>query len=226
MKSIITLILFLPLLFGCATTKQSTPLLSTINIGVLHDTRLDDWRLLTIDNPGIAGNVASLPYERLLEEMAAGNLDLIVGIPETDDVAEVFSQNSIVIASRAFDYLVYKGDERQLDEYVFESNFLKQVNRLGYVASGEPGVVNELVLPDAKSHQTYVACNSTEQCHLWLKNQEIDAFYSDVDVIENDEINLDLVAVGFEKTVEFTLLMNKKTLTENEQETLRDIFSI
>ena len=225
MKSLLATFVLLPLLMACTATKQTEPLLNTVNIGVLEDTRLDDWRLLANDSQGIAGNVEMLPYEQLLSELALGNLDLVVGIPETKDVADIFPHNSVVVASRRFDYLVFKDDTRKLNEYVFERSFLNQVKRLGYVASGESGVVNDLVMPEAKIHQTYVACESMVQCHAWLINKEIDAIYTDVDLIDQVEMNQDLVAVGFETSIDFTLLMNKKTLTDNEQKTLENLFS-
>ena len=225
MKSLLATFALLPLLIACSTTKQTEPLLNTVNIGVLEGTRLDDWRLLANDNQGIAGKVITLPYAQLLNELALGNLDLVVGIPETKEVADLFPHNSVVVASRRFDYLVFKDDTRRLNEYVFERSFLNQVKRLGYVASGESGVVNDLVMPEAKIHQTYVACESMVQCHAWLINKEIDAIYTDVDQVEQVEMTQNFIAAGFEKSIDFTLLMNKKTLTENEQKTLENLFS-
>ncbi|MCF6455655.1 hypothetical protein [Pseudoalteromonas sp. MMG024] len=226
MKNFIICLTVMCVLSACSLTKEQVqPLLNTVNIGVLEDTRLADWRLLSKSNQTLAGNVIELPYDALLDEMRVGNVDLIVGIPETDDLKAMMHSRSIVLEERVFDYLVYKEDQRLLSEYVFESSFLRQVQRVGYVAKGESGVVNELVMPKPLRHQSYIQCDSLEHCFQLLVSQEIDAIYSDTAALDTFNSDNTLVTVGFEKSVGFTLLMNDKTLTQTERNELGKLFS-
>lgn len=200
--------------------------MTTVNIGVLEGTRLTDWRILASTEQTFSANVTSFSYDELIKQMTEGNLDVIVGLPEIDSVKDLFPENSVVVATRTFDYFVNKQDQRQLHDYVFETSFLKQVNRVGYVNLGEPGVINELMLPQAQQHQAYVACDSLSQCNNYLNNQEIDAFYSDLALMKELQETAELSAAGFEKHVNFSLLMNPKTLTSEEQKALTKLFSI
>ena len=226
MKKLIFSLTIASMLSACSVTKEQVqPLLNTVNIGVLEDTRLADWRLLSKSEQTLAGKVIELPYDALLDEMRVGNLDLIVGIPATGKANQLMLEHSVVVDERVFDYFVHSEDKRRLSEYVFERNFLKQVNRLGYVAKGEPGVINELVMPQALAHQSYIQCDSLAQCFQLLSEQNIDAIYSDVAALDALDSNHALVTVGFEKTVDFTLLMNDKTLTSAERNELGKLFS-
>lgn len=224
MKKLIFSLTIASMLSACSVTKEQVqPLLNTVNIGVLEGTRLADWRLLSQSEQTLAGKVIELPYDALLDDMRVGNLDLIVGIPEMEDMK--LQGHSIVLEERIFDYLVYKKDQRLLNEYVFESSFLKQVQRLGYVAKGEPGVVNELVMPKALVHQSYIQCDSLDHCFQLLVSQNIDAIYSDIAVLDKFNSDNTLLTAGFEKNVGFTLMMNDKTLTQAERNELGKLFS-
>lgn len=221
------LILVLSALYGCtATGKNTTPLLKTLNIGVLENTRLAQWRLMLMAQQGATASVVAMKYEDLLSQMSQGNLDLVVGLPQTDAIKHFLPPERVVIATRQFDYFVAQDDKRQLDEYIFQSNFIKQVSRLGYVGEGEPGIINELVMPKPHSHQTYVKCASLKECEGLLKSHDIDAVYSDVTHFYEAGLSVAYHPVGFSKQIDFTLLMNQKTLTEQERKELKRLFSI
>lgn len=227
MKQVLVSVLITMMLSACAASNKQAQysLLQTLNIGVLENTRLLDWRMLAMSEQDLAQKIVTLPYDALLEELEKGNLDLIVGLPEIEQLNDIFPQNSAVIATREFDFIVASNDQRNLTEYVFQKSFLKKIYRLGYVANDEFGVVNEFVLPPRMSHQTYIKCQSLEDCQKQLMSGEIDAIYGDLDHLKQCELCKQMTPVGFEQEVLFTVFMNTNTLTENEQDELSRIFS-
>lgn len=227
------IIISLIILNGCASQSPSR-LLETINFGLLKESRISDWKKAIVVKDSQL-NVIEMDKEQINEQLALGNLDVVVGLPLTDESLKSSLWGSKPVKFRNFDFYVRRNDKRKLHKYIFFSSFKKAVSQVGYVSEGEPGVVNQMLLEQSNFTDKLVPCGNMSGCLNLLKNEKIDSvfadrnniqyYFSQQSKVEKNSVNLfDWVQeTKFGHKQAFSLLVNQRSLTREEFNEINDL---
>ncbi len=216
--------LFCVLLFatGCATTvPNQDSLLSSLKFGVLKDTRLIQWRKDVIGSSRSQLDIQYLDEADLNKKIAEGNLDVIIGLPATDQLIEEGYWSSYALEVRRFNFYSRGDDPRRLHRYIFFSSFAKQLSHVGYVSEGEAGVVNDKINRLNRAASKLTPCGTLTLCINRVNSGELDTLFVDERLIttfqkEHEGIKKQLQPSKFSSEHDFTLLVNKGTVSKEE----------
>lgn len=207
---------------GCATFQNSDGyLLKSMNVGVLEGTRLLDWSAHIYNGDGVAFNVLYADEKNLMQSFRDGNIDILVGLPLTDEGAADKIWATDPIAMRQFDFFVRSDDPNKLHEYLLFKRFMSKVKKIGYASQGESGVVNRLVLKEKNVLEKFVACGTLKECMFMLDEKKIDSLFADELLLKKHQQNKQLqspvlLTAGFGYEQPFSLLINQRTLSEKD----------
>ncbi|RJG42772.1 transporter substrate-binding domain-containing protein [Motilimonas pumila] len=213
--------LCISLLAACAAPRPTeNSLLSSIKFGVLKDTRLNQWHRGMSDPAGTTLDIQYLDVINLHRQLTNGNIDVAVGIPVTDSILEQGYWSSEPLSVRTFTFYVRSDDPRKLHKYSFFNSFSKKLKRIGYVSTGESGIVNEAINTQSKMQEKLVACGAMAECYQALRNREIDSLFADEAMLKaymaQNDLNTGVVASSFSHQQAFTLLVNQRTVSRDE----------
>ncbi len=223
MKKLFLVMIVAALVSACTTTTVTSrdSLLSTLKIGVLKGTRLAVWQDEVVGTSMTQLDVKYLSYEQLKQGVASGNLDVVIGMPATDHLIAEGYWSSDPLEVREFNFHVRADDPRGLSKYSFFASFERQLKKVGYVSSGEAGIVNGELIKQSQLANKLVPCGEMARCLAQLAAHKLDAVFADVQLMQAHLSQVSgqspaLEVSNFSHKQPFTLMVSQKTLTESE----------
>lgn len=206
---------------GCAThTKPySSRLVESVNIGVLQDTRVNNWQRILKGQEVRANSVQVLNAQALHEQLEAGNIDLAIGLPHSGAAQQLRLWQTRPIMQRDFKFIARKDDPLKLKNYLFLGSFVNRAKSIGFVSEGESGAVNQMIVSQLPGATAFNGCGSLQSCMKALDSGSINALFVDNLQFKRKAQRLttsDYLLCRLTHKQDFAVMVNQRTLSDSE----------
>ena len=217
----IVIIVFVLLVSGCSINSKphSNRLVESVNICVLKNSRVRNWKGQIMGPELRANSVQFLNVRKLREELEAGNIDLAIGLPSSSEAQSQRLWQTKPIVEREFGFITRKSDPLKLRKYMFYGSFVRRAKFIGYVSDGEQGVVNRLVVSELPNATAFNGCGSLKSCMKALQDGSVNVLFIDKAMFKQQVEKLrsaPYTLCNLTHKQAFTVMVNQRTLLSAE----------